>query len=87
MSMIAIEYDQPLVEQATFLTQKLQETEFADGSGQGMRKEILQVAQGKLERSFDYAHGGFGGAPKFPHSMDLQVLLRLWRRLGRDGQK
>ncbi len=33
-----------------------------------------------LERNFDYHHGGFGGAPKFPHPMDLQLLLRLWKR-------
>src|SRR5206468_8024447 len=25
-------------------------------------------------------NGGFGSAPKFPHSMDLQLLLRLWKR-------
>ncbi|HYV38660.1 MAG TPA: thioredoxin domain-containing protein, partial [Gemmataceae bacterium] len=28
--------------------------------------------------------GGFGGAPKFPHPMDLRVLLRVWKRFGDD---
>jgi uncharacterized protein YyaL (SSP411 family) len=30
----------------------------------------------QLERSYDAAHGGFGGAPKFPHPPDLVFLLR-----------
>ncbi|MCU0804429.1 MAG: thioredoxin domain-containing protein [Burkholderiales bacterium] len=29
-----------------------------------------------LARSFDDEHGGFGGAPKFPHAADLELLLR-----------
>ena len=29
-------------------------------------------------------HGGFGSAPKFPHSMDLQLLLRIWKRQPRE---
>jgi uncharacterized protein len=40
----------------------------------------IEAAGAALERSFDHRNGGFGGAPKFPHSMDLQVLLRLWKR-------
>ena len=35
--------------------------------------------------SFDAAHGGFGGAPKFPAPMTLEFLLRAWRRSGDDG--
>ena len=31
-------------------------------------------------RAFDPTHGGFGDAPKFPHAMDLQLLLRLEQR-------
>src|SRR5690606_20675825 len=46
---------------------------------------ILEHAGTALERSFDYQHGGFGGAPKFPHSMDLQVLARQWKRRGRSA--
>src|SRR5262249_36918418 len=36
-------------------------------------------------RNFDFRNGGFGGAPKFPHPMDLQVLLRLWKQHGHSG--
>ena len=46
---------------------------------------LLRNAAIVLERSFDHQHGGFGSAPKFPHPMDLRVLLRAWRRTGRDG--
>jgi uncharacterized protein YyaL (SSP411 family) len=40
-----------------------------------------QAARGLL-RSFDPVHGGFGRAPKFPHPMDLKVLLRQHARTG-----
>ncbi|HEX7379249.1 MAG TPA: thioredoxin domain-containing protein, partial [Pirellulales bacterium] len=40
----------------------------------------LEAAEAALERVFDHQHGGFGGAPKFPHPMDLRLLLRRWRR-------
>ncbi|MCA9166008.1 MAG: thioredoxin domain-containing protein, partial [Planctomycetales bacterium] len=34
----------------------------------------------ELLKSADRRHGGFGGAPKFPHPMDVRVLLRCWKR-------
>ncbi|MBL8825868.1 MAG: thioredoxin domain-containing protein [Planctomycetaceae bacterium] len=45
-------------------------------SAQPLPPQLLPVAVGSLERAFDHQHGGFGGAPKFPHPMDLRVLLR-----------
>ena len=41
---------------------------------------LLRQAGTTLERQFDQRHGGFGGAPKFPHPLDLQLLLRLGRQ-------
>ncbi|HVU86132.1 MAG TPA: thioredoxin domain-containing protein [Pirellulales bacterium] len=38
------------------------------------------AAQGELARLFDPREGGIGGAPKFPHAIDLRLLLRLWQR-------
>src|SRR5205823_284273 len=35
-------------------------------------------------RSFDSRNGGFGSAPKFPHPMDLRLLLRIAKRFGND---
>jgi hypothetical protein len=43
---------------------------------------LLSRAFGDLAGRFDGAEGGFGGAPKFPHSMDLSFLLRFHRRTG-----
>ena len=40
----------------------------------------LRLALSGLERAFDTRHGGFGQAPKFPHPMDLRLLLRCWKR-------
>ncbi|MCC6618727.1 MAG: thioredoxin domain-containing protein [Chloroflexi bacterium] len=42
----------------------------------------LDAAVIRLASSFDPAHGGFGGAPKFPAPMTLEFLLRAWRRSG-----
>ena len=39
--------------------------------------------RGALAGEFDAAHGGFGGAPKFPPSMVLEFLLRHHERTGR----
>jgi uncharacterized protein YyaL (SSP411 family) len=36
----------------------------------------LTAAAEALARAFDPTHGGFGGAPKFPHPTDLAFLLR-----------
>ncbi len=36
----------------------------------------LEGAYRTLERQFDLAHGGWGGAPKFPQPMTLEFLLR-----------
>ncbi len=42
---------------------------------------VAQAARGLCRRA-DRTHGGFGAAPKFPHTMDLRVLLRHARRTG-----
>lgn len=42
--------------------------------------DLLSNALAVLRRSFDPTHGGFGLAPKFPHALELKLLLRLARR-------
>jgi len=37
--------------------------------------EWRETVMGKLSGSYDYARGGFGGAPKFPMSLALEALL------------
>jgi uncharacterized protein len=41
--------------------------------------EPLKACRAELARSFDRRYGGFGGAPKFPHPLSLERLLRDWR--------
>ncbi|MEZ6146464.1 MAG: thioredoxin domain-containing protein [Planctomycetaceae bacterium] len=43
-------------------------------------EDVLRNAMRELLKSFDRTYGGFGGAPKFPHPMDVRVLLRCWKR-------
>ena len=45
-----------------------------------IQPELLGIALHVLERSYDSVHGGFGQAPKFPHAIELRLLLRLARR-------
>ncbi|HTX28112.1 MAG TPA: thioredoxin domain-containing protein [Streptosporangiaceae bacterium] len=44
--------------------------------------ELGDAAVVALQRDYDAADGGFGGAPKFPPSMVLEFLLRFRRRTG-----
>ncbi|HLU06698.1 MAG TPA: thioredoxin domain-containing protein [Woeseiaceae bacterium] len=39
----------------------------------------LDAARKQLGQTFDRQSGGFGGAPKFPHTSGLERLLRHWR--------
>src|SRR5580700_2266923 len=39
----------------------------------------LKACRERLGRSFDKHNGGFGGAPKFPHPLTIERLLRDWR--------
>jgi uncharacterized protein YyaL (SSP411 family) len=58
----------------------------AGPGGRGELKEALvHQAAAAVLGSFDHTYGGFGGAPKFPHPMDLRLLAHVWHR-GRDDQ-
>jgi uncharacterized protein YyaL (SSP411 family) len=46
----------------------------ADATGE-LDAQPLAAAEQALARTFDRRHGGFGGAPKFPHPTDLAFLL------------
>jgi uncharacterized protein YyaL (SSP411 family) len=50
-----------------------------------LEPDMLQNAARGLRSVFDHTFGGFGGAPKFPHPMDLRLLLRVWQRFGDDN--
>jgi len=74
-----------VADQAEQLTDHLKQAgaAAAQAAGGELQPTLFTAAEAALSRSFDRTHGGFGGAPKFPHPMDLRVLLRIGRRTGR----
>src|SRR5262245_58373803 len=66
------------------ITEHLQELGQLSSSAGDLKPDLLRQAGGHLERAYDPTHGGFGQAPKFPHPMDVRLLLRLAKRFG-DG--
>jgi uncharacterized protein len=51
-------------------------------SGDVLAPALVDAAVADITRQFDPVHGGFGGAPKFPHSSALELLLRRHTRGG-----
>lgn len=72
---------------ATALTEELEQLtrKGVENEQVPLDDKLIHAAGHVLERSFDQAHGGFGNAPKFPHPMELQLLLRWWKRTGNDA--
>jgi uncharacterized protein len=71
-----------VLENAVRLTESVQSMlhlEAADSPG--VDAELLRQANQQLRRRFDAQYGGFGAAPKFPHPMELRLLLRIADRL------
>ncbi len=50
-----------------------------DHDGSALSRKALADARTRLQDDFDGRNGGFGGAPKFPHPMNIEFLLRTWR--------
>ena len=51
-------------------------------AGAALPVAASEVAWAALARSFDPVHGGFGGAPKFPHPFELDFCLRRYAARG-----
>ncbi len=68
------------LKQAEELTRAIQQIEGQVEPHDSLEKEWLSEAEATLRRDCDFANGGFGSAPKFPHPMHLNLLLRCWRR-------
>jgi uncharacterized protein YyaL (SSP411 family) len=74
------------VDAAEQLTTELRKVgQFAGGTAESLKLDLIDAATGYLRRSFDGTYGGFGQAPKFPHPMDLELLLRVAQRSGEPG--
>ena len=67
---------------AAGMTERLQASAQAVPSEGALTATLLDQAVRSLGRAFDPRDGGFGTAPKFPHPMDLKVLLRQHARTG-----
>jgi len=72
-----------LEKMANELSGSLQREKLAiGGTPDDLNADLLTAAASKLSASFDKNYGGFGGAPKFPQPMNLEFLLREYKRTG-----
>jgi uncharacterized protein len=69
-------------ETSSALTSELQTLSEVKPNEAGLEPALLQNAVRNLRSTFDATFGGFGQAPKFPHPMELRLLLRAWQRFG-----
>ncbi|HEY3296049.1 MAG TPA: thioredoxin domain-containing protein [bacterium] len=51
-------------------------------TGEPLSADLLEKAVRDAEATFDPVHGGFGPAPKFPHALQLSLLLRIAAQAG-----
>ncbi|GAA4433028.1 thioredoxin domain-containing protein [Bremerella cremea] len=69
-----------VLEQSGILTERLQMI----GAGTSESGEIapgrILLAIDQMRQSFDATHGGFGSAPKFPHTMNVDLILRYYHQ-------
>jgi uncharacterized protein len=70
-----------IVRQAGDVVRLLNDQPVPEGAGE-LKQELLKGSEMALRRAFDPTHGGFGRAPKFPHAIELRLLLRTWKRFG-----
>jgi uncharacterized protein len=68
------------IEQGMRLTEHISSSVRLSPSNDPVSEDLLREAFESLTRSFDPTYGGFGGAPKFPQPMTIDLLLRLARR-------
>ncbi|HQH71211.1 MAG TPA: thioredoxin domain-containing protein, partial [bacterium] len=65
-------------ESAEQLTGHVRDLVAVPGGSGDVGYEAIEACAGNLRLRFDSRHGGFGPAPKFPHAMDLALLLRYY---------
>jgi len=75
-----------LIQSAESVTRSIFDVSRRQAAAQASLDEnILRESFEQLYGQFDSEYGGFGGAPKFPRSSAIEVLLRWWKRSG-DGR-
>jgi uncharacterized protein YyaL (SSP411 family) len=65
---------------ATAMLGELRRMGLAEESREVLTAEILDNASRRIVANYDRAHGGFGGAPKFPPAMTLEFLMQMQYR-------
>jgi uncharacterized protein len=71
-----------VLQAADQITQQLREGSRVEPARGDLDPQLIRNAVHDLSRAFDARHGGFGQAPKFPHPMEIRLLLRAWKRFG-----
>jgi uncharacterized protein len=69
---------------AAELTQAVTQISQSHAAPETLDVSLLEIAEVTRLKIADRVHGGFGSAPKFPHPMDLRLLLRTWKRFAHD---
>ncbi len=64
------------------ILRNLEKMHAVSASSGSLDKQVLDSAYENLANGFDWTNGGFGGAPKFPGSMNLAFCLRHFRHTG-----
>jgi hypothetical protein len=64
---------------AQTLTRHIQTMVVQETPAVELTREWIAKAKSEMAQRFDQQNGGFGGAPKFPHSMDLSLLMRHYK--------
>ncbi len=63
---------------------RIQEGKGASSGTEDLNRELVSRAIRQLVDRYESDYGGFGGAPKFPPSMDLELLMAEYERTGED---
>ncbi len=71
-----------ITEQASRLTEHVRRDIDTSPDGATIGEALFTAACDTLVEAADHVRGGFGGAPKFPQSMSIDVLLDRYRRDG-----
>ncbi len=73
-----------IVHSADQITEQIQHAFTIAGEDKDINLETVDMGCQQVMSRFDKYFGGFGGAPKFPHSMDISLLLRYHHRTGNE---
>ncbi|HEX8917089.1 MAG TPA: thioredoxin domain-containing protein [Chloroflexota bacterium] len=69
---------------AEALTDYVRRSQILQGPAEDLSPDLLRSALDSLQSHFDWQNGGLGGAPKFPQSLGLEFVLRMWNCFGAD---